>query len=201
MAFHLPLSMTPGFPEWLLGRKMRGCFVLLCIMMLCGCAGDGASQKSPTQPPPLVVIQPAQVPADVDSLMHFIKLDMLDYAQAKAMSMPPAAVSIAFPQYTSWIGTVEAAVQSDVGFPTNFAMISTGAVQEFSNFSGIHYQCVGTPSCKDTSLQQAEVEGINLQAVGQGIAMHYQGQSAATKMAAAQYLTQHYSIQGQASPK
>lgn len=123
--------------------------------------------------------------------------------QEPADTIPPQPVNpisgsgpITFTAYNKWLGDIVNSIEGgeDLTSAAQFKTDSQAAYQELYNHSGVHYQCLNVPSCKDVDTQRAELQGLDLTSVGIAISKAFVNQSGDTKAAAIAYLRSKYSL-------
>lgn len=138
---------------------------------------------------------PSDAAGAVDSLLNFIHDDLLVEAQGGAQSMP-SVPRPAFLAYNKWLTAVETSIiqKTDLTHDPQYAATAKDAYNELVQYSGVHYQCLNIASCRDTDLQRAEHDGLDLGAVGAKVANYFGSQDEATKNAAIAHLRQAYRL-------
>jgi hypothetical protein len=182
-------------------RIVAKAWVLLACAVACASASGPGASGVKSSAAAAADMGPADVAGVIDRELKFFHDDM--YVQAKAgpqLQFPPSPPGSSSPPtfaaYGKWLSELGASlVQStDPWAEPQFQADARAASAEIAAYAGVHYQCLNVPTCRDVDLQRAELQGLDLSAVGSRLATLFKSQSPATKAAGAAYLRQAYSL-------
>jgi len=172
--------------------------VLLLTFSLfnCTCCHRRDQPQLPPQPKPIVPINIEDIPASIDETMKFFAPDVLQPARVKIAELheAPAAVQQHFSEYIQWLTIVSEAIRTDGNVGDDIIQRSRAAYDEFSSFSGIHYQCDVNAGCHDLIGAAIEVDSTKPENLANPLITNLHGQSETIRNAAAKYLLEHFTV-------